>query len=486
MWFFLLRPDAGSPHINNADVQIDVPVSYNMDNICRASNSVDVQIEDEEEPYEAARALDSDDDRPVQEMTEQEIELIRRLCPERDPAVHEFSSLSHSTRAYAEGRDDELLEAPDNADSIEIKVGLLFKDLPTLRRWLQEYSVNRKRPFKVRHSYAQRRYTVVCEVPECNWRVCARRQKDTEKFKITKIVGPHTCAQTELSSKHRQLTSTLITKRILGILKGQPNLKVKSIMTMTSELFGYRIKYGKAWRAKQRAWKMIYGDWEEGYEKLPALFDAIKAKNPGMHYEYIPKPNEWRNDREIFFRAFWCFSQCVEAFRHCRPVLSIDGTFLLGKYKGTLLVAISCDVDNALFPLAFALVERENRDSWSWFLRLVRIHVVGPGREDGVISDRHQGILIAVQEQIPGYAPMHHRWCTRHLAENLLRKDHSKANFPLFEEVCRQLEVSFFEDKLKELKDATNAEGKNWIAGLLREPQKWTRTYNDGGWRFEF
>ena len=141
-------------------------------------------------------------------------------------------------------------------------------------------------------------------------------------------------------------------------------------------------------------------------------------------------------------------------------MLSIDGTFLLGKYKGTLLVAISCDADNSLVPLAFALVERENRDSWSWFLRLVRIHVVGPGREVGVISDRHQGILNAVQEQIPGYALMHHRWRTRHLAENLLRKDHSKANFPLFDEVCRQLEVSFFEDKLKELKDATNAEDK--------------------------
>ena len=50
-----------------------------MNHICRASNSVDVHIEDEEEPYEAARAVDSDDDRPVQEMTEQEIELIRRL-----------------------------------------------------------------------------------------------------------------------------------------------------------------------------------------------------------------------------------------------------------------------------------------------------------------------------------------------------------------------------------------------------------------------
>jgi hypothetical protein len=65
-----------------------------MDHICRASNSVDVQIKDEEEPYEAGRALDSDDDRPVQELTEQqEIELIRRLCLEHDPVVHEYSSL---------------------------------------------------------------------------------------------------------------------------------------------------------------------------------------------------------------------------------------------------------------------------------------------------------------------------------------------------------------------------------------------------------
>ena len=167
-------------------------------------------------------------------------------------------------------------------------------------------------------------------------------------------------------------------------------------------------------------------------------------------------------------------------------MLSIDGTFLLGKYMGTLLVAISCDVDNTLVPLAFALVKRENKDSWGWFLHLVRIHVVGPHREVGVISDRHQGILSAIQEQIPGYAPLHHRWCTRHLAENLLRKDGTKYNFPLFEEVARMLEVPFFEEKLEQLKTATNAEGRQWLRGLMREPEKWTRAYDDGGWRYEF
>ena len=42
---------------------------------------------------------------------------------------------------------------------------------------------------------------------------------------------------------------------------------------------------------------MIYGDWEDGYEQLPVLFNAIKAVNPGMHYEYIPKLNAWKDER---------------------------------------------------------------------------------------------------------------------------------------------------------------------------------------------
>jgi hypothetical protein len=97
----------------------------------------------------------------------------------------------------------------------------------------------------------------------------------------------------------------------------------------------------------------------------------MKAKKSSMHYEYIPKPNEWKDGREIFFRAFWCFSQCVGPSGIVVSCYLLMVIFLLGKYKGTLLVAISCDADNTLVALAFALVERENKDSWAWFLRLV-------------------------------------------------------------------------------------------------------------------
>ena len=62
-----------------------------------ASNSVNVNIADDEEPYGTARAIDSDDDRLVEPLSEQEMELIRRLCPDHDPLVHEFRPQSFST-----------------------------------------------------------------------------------------------------------------------------------------------------------------------------------------------------------------------------------------------------------------------------------------------------------------------------------------------------------------------------------------------------
>jgi hypothetical protein len=72
-----------------------------------------------------------------------------------------------------------------------------------------------KRPFKVRHFYAERHYIVVCEKTDCNWRIYAPKQKATGKFKITKIVGLHTCADIDLQQRHRQLTSTM--KVVLNI-----------------------------------------------------------------------------------------------------------------------------------------------------------------------------------------------------------------------------------------------------------------------------
>ena len=112
-----------------------------------ASNSVD------SEPYEIAMAADSDDDRLVGEMMESDVEMLRRVYSgHRDPRVHEFSDLTHSDQACAEGHDDELQEALESRLEITVEKGRVFKDLPTLKRWLEAFIVIRKRPYKVLHS----------------------------------------------------------------------------------------------------------------------------------------------------------------------------------------------------------------------------------------------------------------------------------------------------------------------------------------------
>jgi transposase-like protein len=76
-------------------------------------------------------------------------------------------------------------------------------------------------------------------------------------------------------------------------------------------------------------------------------------------------------------RAFLALEPAIATFKHCRPVICIDGTFLTEKYKGTILTVVAADGNNQLLPLAIAFAEGENGDSWYWFLKRLKQMVVG-------------------------------------------------------------------------------------------------------------
>ena len=60
----------------------------------------------------------------------------------------------------------------------------------------------------------------------------------------------------------------------------------------------------------------------------------MAAKNPGMYWVVEPFGEKTRKYNgatvRVFGRAFWAFEQCIRAFKYCRPVISVDGTFLTG------------------------------------------------------------------------------------------------------------------------------------------------------------
>ncbi|CAN1137185.1 hypothetical protein LINPERHAP2_LOCUS9892 [Linum perenne] len=59
----------------------------------------------------------------------------------------------------------------------------------------------------------------------------------------------------------------------------------------------------------------------------------------------------------------------------CRRMFGLDGCFLKGEVKGMLLSAIGKDGNNQMYPIAWAVVEGENRSSWTWFIDNVREHL---------------------------------------------------------------------------------------------------------------
>lgn len=454
---------------------------------------------EEDEGYEHAYATDSDDDRSVPKFSEKETDAFVKVWG-RDPNVHEFKDVRQAhlavadsnLREYGPERPRPLTE--DEAQSRPrarplIYPGLKFKAMLDMQVWFQEYAVSHHRPYIVFKSDQNERYVLICENEDCPWKVWARKKKPEGWWKISKYEGPHTCGNAVLEgNKHRQLTSTFIAHRCANAIKATPTLQAASLVQFVKLIFDYHIKYGKAWRAKQMAMKMVYGDWEEAYGRLPRLLAAMAHRNPGMTHIVQPHPIETRTVEgvkyQVFRRAFWCFRPCVEAFKHCRPFLCVDGTFLTGKFRGTLLVAISCDADNRLVPLAFALVEKEDNVSWNWFMHLVRTTIVGPGREVCVISDRNPAILNAMRAEIPEHPLVKHRWCIRHFAGNFYRACRNREMTEYLRRLTLVFEPAVFEEMFNELYGLTNEKGKGFLRENLPKKHLWAQAFDQDGVRY--
>ncbi|KAL9675380.1 hypothetical protein QQ045_003582 [Rhodiola kirilowii] len=163
----------------------------------------------------------------------------------------------------------------------------------------------------------------------------------------------------------------------------------------TQFLIGLSIGYWKAWKAQQKALVYLFGKWEESFNRLPHLMQALQdSSNNNNFVKWDVTPLE--NGTVHVNRIFWSFAECILAFNHCHPLISVNGTHIYGKYNAKLLVAIGLDANNHILPLAFALVESENNSSWKWFMSCIR---EGVTQREGlcVVSDRHNGILAAMR-----------------------------------------------------------------------------------------
>jgi hypothetical protein len=244
----------------------------------------------------------------------------------------------------------------------------MFETLDAVKLFFQDYAVRHHRPYYVAKSNKNVRYIIKCQISSCSWGVwICHTKNEIHQWKVCMVKQPHTCGTSEVRHLHPQCTTRFLGCRIMSIVCAHSDITVAALIEVIHGLTTYQVCYGKAWRAKDHTLALLWGDWRESYSKVPRLLNAISYFNPSTRCindscdQWLP--NEKGRYYPVLKRVFCCFSQCVASFTHYRPIVSVDATFLIGKYKGTLMVDVGMTAENQLLPLAFALVEGENNES---------------------------------------------------------------------------------------------------------------------------
>jgi hypothetical protein len=105
--------------------------------------------------------------------------------------------------------------------------GMIFNTISEMKLFLQDYAVYHHRPYTVTHSDRELRYHIMCKNGfPCMWRLTAWKKQSDGKWRISKVVQPHTCMDNKGKEYHPQLIACYFAHRILGLVDKNNDVSV--------------------------------------------------------------------------------------------------------------------------------------------------------------------------------------------------------------------------------------------------------------------
>ncbi|CAI9265482.1 unnamed protein product [Lactuca saligna] len=233
----------------------------------------------------------------------------------------------------------------------------------------------------------------------CPFRLWATWMSSEKSFQIKSLNDMHNCARV---FKFRSIvTYKWIAKHFMNHILQKPKMSIRKLKAKVSKKFNLIASVGQCRNARKYAFQEIEGTLKEHYAKTWSYGEEIRRTNPGstvkMDVDVMP-------DGTTYFSKFYvCFKGLKDGWiEGCRRVIGLDGCFLKGICRGQLLSAIGRDANNHIYPIVWAVVSVESKETWKWFIDLL-IEDLGMGVGHGLtlISDQHKGLLEAVKERVP-------------------------------------------------------------------------------------
>ncbi|XP_057761939.1 uncharacterized protein LOC130982095 [Arachis stenosperma] len=242
------------------------------------------------------------------------------------------------------------------AEDGEFSVGMEFGSRKSVISAIKSYTISRGVDYTVYESKPQTFYAK-CKGYSAgyDWLIRASLIQKKACWEIRRYNGKHTCTVDTISQDHTKLDSKTIANSIRPLVEEVPSIKVKSVIAEVQSRFNYIVSYCNAWLVKQKTVVKVFGDWEVFYQTLLVWLKAMTEKMPRSRIQIktllVYHESEEVQGVRVLHRIFWSFYPFIVAFRHCKPLVQIDGTHLYGKYKGALLVAVAQDGNQNIVPI---------------------------------------------------------------------------------------------------------------------------------------
>lgn len=265
--------------------------------------------------------------------------------------------------------------------------GMLFTDVGQFREAMKNLIIRGGRKVQ-RKKNEQEKVSAECLGTGCEWYIYARVIPGEKTFKLRKFMNQYTCGR---SHDVQQIDAKWIAKEYVEEFRTDRDWKVKSLKASVLRDTKIGIPKYKAYRAKREAVKMVLGDHVEQFRRIQDYEHTLLHVNPGSMVVIKCDVSEDPAVNPIFERMFISFKAQIDGFKAgCRPFIGVDGTHVKLPNGAQILAATGRDAHNNMYPIAFALVESENNNSWEWFLNCLR-DCIGNGEEHGgwvFMSDR--------------------------------------------------------------------------------------------------
>ncbi|XVF59285.1 hypothetical protein PTKIN_Ptkin07bG0263300 [Pterospermum kingtungense] len=356
-----------------------------------------------------------------------------------------------------------------NSSILVFSLGMMFRNNAQFKNAIRKYSVCTRRELKIVKNEPKRIRVKCIASAECPWTIFASFSKQARGLQVKSYQDEHNSA---VSFKNKMCNVRLISDHFEQTIKDNPRMTLNEIKSKVKGELKAEVNLTRCKRAKALVYEKLTGNYKEEFARLRDYADELLEKNPGS--TVIIATDRVTPESPIHFkRMYMCFDALKRGFRKgCRPIIGVDGCFLKGPTQGELLTAVGRDGNNQMYPIAWAVVEVECKDSWTWFLEILQSDLgLGDGKGFSIISDKQKGLEQAVMDILPR---VEHRNCARHVFANWEGHKRPKELEFAFWDIVKSTTEREFEENFKVLEklDATAAESLR-----SKNPKQWCKAF---------